>query len=39
MRSQKTEAPIPILGIDVGTGGTRAVVLDEAGRILASEAT
>jgi xylulokinase len=28
---------IRTLGIDVGTGGTRAVVLDEAGRILASE--
>lgn len=25
-----------ILGIDVGTGGTRAVVLDETGRVLAS---
>src|ERR1700687_679506 len=23
-----------LLGIDVGTGGTRAVVLDEAGRVL-----
>lgn len=33
---KETEDPIPILGIDVGTGGTRAVVLDEAGRILGS---
>lgn len=28
--------PRCVLGIDVGTGGTRAVVMDEAGRILAS---
>ncbi|MGB8475240.1 MAG: FGGY family carbohydrate kinase, partial [Candidatus Acidiferrum sp.] len=27
---------IPILGIDVGTGGTRAVILDEKGVVLAS---
>lgn len=27
---------IPILGIDVGTGGTRALVIDESGRIVAS---
>ena len=24
------------LGIDVGTGGTRAVIMDEAGRVVAS---
>ena len=28
--------PMQVLGIDVGTGGTRAVILDEHGRILAS---
>ena len=27
---------MPVLGIDVGTGGTRALVVDETGRILAS---
>src|SRR5271154_2682240 len=27
---------MPFLGIDVGTGGTRAVVVDEAGKVLAS---
>jgi len=27
---------IPFLGIDVGTGGTRAIVVDESGRILSS---
>jgi xylulokinase len=27
------------LGVDVGTGGTRAVVVDRAGRVVASEAT
>ena len=27
-----------LLGIDVGTGGTRAVLVDEGGRVLASEA-
>jgi len=27
---------MPILGIDVGTGGTRALVVDQSGRILAS---
>ena len=25
-----------LLGIDVGTGGTRAVVVDEAGKVVAS---
>ena len=29
-------AGILVLGIDVGTGGTRAVIVDESGRILAS---
>lgn len=28
--------PAYVLGIDVGTGGTRAVIMDEAGRITAS---
>ncbi|HEX3353063.1 MAG TPA: xylulokinase [Terriglobales bacterium] len=28
--------PTTVMGIDVGTGGTRAVVVDEKGRILAS---
>ena len=28
--------PAHVLGIDVGTGGTRALIVDEAGRILAS---
>src|SRR3984885_7670524 len=28
-----------ILGVDVGTGGTRAVLIDRAGRLLASEAS
>ena len=28
--------PTYLLGIDVGTGGTRALIVDEAGRILAS---
>lgn len=28
-----------LLGIDVGTGGTRAVLVDETGRVLASEAS
>jgi len=27
---------MPVLGIDVGTGGTRALIVDETGRILAS---
>src|SRR5271163_2289161 len=27
---------MPFLGIDVGTGGTRAVVVDEQGEVLAS---
>ncbi|MDE3104830.1 MAG: xylulokinase [Acidobacteriota bacterium] len=27
-----------VLGIDVGTGGTRAVLVDEAGRVVASQA-
>jgi xylulokinase len=27
---------MPFLGIDVGTGGTRALVIDEAGRVIAS---
>ena len=27
---------IPVLGIDVGTGGTRAVIIDERGAVLAS---
>ncbi len=27
---------MPLLGIDVGTGGTRAIVVDEEGKILAS---
>jgi len=27
---------IPILGIDVGTGGTRALILDHSGRLLSS---
>jgi xylulokinase len=27
---------MPILGIDVGTGGTRAVIVDETGHVLAS---
>ena len=28
--------PMHVLGIDVGTGGTRAVIIDEAGRVIAS---
>src|SRR6202011_826028 len=28
-----------ILGVDVGTGGTRAVLIDRAGRVLASPAS
>ncbi len=37
-RPQKTRLSMPeyVLGIDVGTGGTRAVVVDESGHILAS---
>jgi xylulokinase len=31
-----TPMPRKLLGIDVGTGGTRAVLLDEAGRVAAS---
>lgn len=27
---------MPFLGIDVGTGGTRALIIDEAGRLIAS---
>ena len=27
---------MPFLGIDVGTGGTRALVIDEAGRVISS---
>ncbi|HVZ22988.1 MAG TPA: FGGY family carbohydrate kinase, partial [Vicinamibacterales bacterium] len=27
---------MPVLGIDIGTGGTRAIVVDRAGAILAS---
>ena len=27
------------LGIDVGTGGTRAVLVDRAGRVVASQAS
>jgi xylulokinase len=29
---------MPLLGIDVGTGGTRALLIDEAGRVLAAAA-
>src|SRR5437588_11055366 len=29
-----SEMPSKLLGIDVGTGGTRAVLLDEAGRVV-----
>jgi xylulokinase len=32
----KIGGAIPPLGIDVGTGGTRAAIIDEKGRILAS---
>ena len=28
--------PMHVLGIDVGTGGTRAVIMDEMGRVIAS---
>ena len=28
--------PMHVLGIDVGTGGTRAVIIDQAGRVIAS---
>src|SRR5919107_4160260 len=31
------EARIPVIGIDVGTGGSRAVVVADDGRLLASE--
>jgi len=27
---------MPFLGIDIGTGGTRAIIIDEAGRVMAS---
>src|SRR6478752_8370416 len=30
------QMPAHVLGIDVGTGGTRALIVDEAGRILGS---
>lgn len=30
------EASISVLGLDVGTGGTRAVVVDDGGRVLAA---
>ncbi|HET6958353.1 MAG TPA: xylulokinase [Vicinamibacterales bacterium] len=30
------EAHIPVLGIDVGTGGSRALILDDSGALLAS---
>ncbi len=32
----RNEKGMKLLGIDVGTGGTRAVVVDEAGRVVAS---
>jgi len=31
-----TEIPIHFLGIDVGTGGTRALIMDGAGRVVSS---
>jgi xylulokinase len=34
--SKKQPRRMPFLGIDVGTGGTRALVIDEAGRGIAS---
>ena len=27
---------MPFLGIDIGTGGTRAIIIDEAGRVIAT---
>jgi xylulokinase len=30
------EAPIYVLGIDVGTGGTRALIIDDQGRLISS---
>lgn len=35
-RVSEKGAAIPILGIDIGTGGSRALVVDDAGTILAS---
>lgn len=35
--STYTAAPMHCLGIDVGTGGTRAIIIDGAGQIVASE--
>jgi xylulokinase len=34
--SARLGGTIPVLGIDVGTGGTRAVIVDERGAVLAS---
>jgi xylulokinase len=34
--SKSTEADIYVLGIDVGTGGTRALIIDGAGRVVSS---
>lgn len=34
--NQQIEIQMHFLGIDVGTGGTRALILDEAGRVAAS---
>jgi xylulokinase len=36
LSSTTTGERIPFLGIDVGTGGTRALIIDERGRVLAS---
>jgi xylulokinase len=33
------EAPIYVLGIDVGTGGTRALIIDEKGALISSSTT
>jgi N-acetylglucosamine kinase-like BadF-type ATPase len=35
-RSQTQEKIIYTLGIDVGTGGTRALIMDEQGHVAAS---
>lgn len=34
--SRRREAPIYVLGIDVGTGGTRALIIDNSGRVVSS---
>ena len=36
MLFQQTGGSIHVLGIDVGTGGTRAIILDQEGRIIGS---